>query len=389
MISLLIIVWLVVGSVHVGAPLLYFGLMRRIGANRDYRIAKAPIEPDVSVIIPTYNEAAVIVKKLANLEESDYPLDKLEVIVTDGGSVDKTVELARNFIEDRGIRGRVFTHPDRRGKSYDVNMGLAAATSEFICLSDAECMWDKEALRNAVKYFADPSIGSVTGVHEVSGTSENLSLSIEGSYRSVYRMLRVAESKLYSTPIAEAEIQVFRHRDVKEVDPRVGADDTCIALCVVEKGLRAIAAEDVVFFDPTPPTWTSRFRQKFRRGQHILQAFLKHRRLLLGRSVFSGIIFPMEFFIYVINPIIFPVFLFLTGWVIATNLIVALLFAFGVLIVAAIPSLRTAATTYLTNNLTMLTAVFQEARGHKHLVWTKIGETRVDNKQAEIPVIQS
>src|SRR6266581_1673796 len=242
MATLLLIVWLVVGSVHVGAPLAYFGLMRRIGAKRDYEIDQKPIEPDVSVIIPTYNEAPVIVKKIANLLESDYPLDKLEVIITDGGSKDGTVELVREFMAERSVRGQVLTQRERRGKSDDVNMALAAAKNEFICLS------------NAVKYFSDPSIGSVTGVHILPGSGGGLSLSIEGSYRSIYRMLRVAESKLHSTPVAEAEIQVFRHRDIKKVDPNVGADDTCIALCVVEKGLRAIAAEDVVFFDPTPGT---------------------------------------------------------------------------------------------------------------------------------------
>ena len=263
MTSLLLIVWLVVGSVHVGAPLVYFGLMRRIGTKRDYEIAQKPIEPDVSVIIPTYNEAPVITKKIANLLESDYPLDKLEVIVTDGGSKDGTVERVREFMAERGVRGRVLTQRERRGKSYGVNVALAAAKNEFICLSDAECMWDKSALRNAMKYFSDPSIGSVTGVHILPGSGGGLSLNIEGSYRSVYRMLRIAESKLHSTPVAEAEIQVFRHRDIKKVDPSVGADDTCIALCVVEKGLRAIAAEDVVFFDPTPGLIPEDFGKSF------------------------------------------------------------------------------------------------------------------------------
>src|SRR5207249_7436880 len=63
MTSLLLIVWLIVAGVHIGAPLIYFGLMRRVGAKRDYNIEQKPIEPDVSVIIPTYNEAPVIAKK--------------------------------------------------------------------------------------------------------------------------------------------------------------------------------------------------------------------------------------------------------------------------------------------------------------------------------------
>ncbi len=180
MTSLLLIVWLIVGGVHIGAPLVYFGLMRRIGAKRDYKIAQKPIEPDVSVIIPTYNEAPVIAKKIANLLENNYPLEKLEVIITDGGSKDGTVEIAREILEKASVRGRILTQRERRGKSYGVNVALAAAKNEFICLSDAECMWEKGALHNALKYLSDPSIGSVTGIHSLSGSPQGLSLSIEG-----------------------------------------------------------------------------------------------------------------------------------------------------------------------------------------------------------------
>ena len=75
-----------------------------------------------------------------------------------------------------------------------------------------------------------------------------------------------------------------------------------------------------------------------------------------------------------------PLFLVLTVTVMATNLLLALLIAAGLAVVAAVPGLRTAFTTYLTNNLTMLAAIMQEARGNKQLVWTKIEETRVSTE---------
>src|SRR5438034_10468431 len=61
MTSLLLIVWLIVAGVHIGATLIYFGLMRRVGAKRDYNIEQKPIEPDVSVIIPTYKDRKSVV----------------------------------------------------------------------------------------------------------------------------------------------------------------------------------------------------------------------------------------------------------------------------------------------------------------------------------------
>jgi hypothetical protein len=95
----------------------------------------------------------------------------------------------------------------------------------------------------------------------------------------------------------------------------------------------------------------------------------------------------MEFFIYAVNPIIFPIFISLTGWVVISNLLIAALIAIGILIVAAVPSLRTSASTYLSNNITMLAAIIQEARGNKQLVWTKIEENRRGQKTIDAPMI--
>ena len=388
MISLLFIFWIAVGSIHLCVPLAYFGVMKRIGKGRGYNLStKSDRQPTISIIIPTYNEATVIKEKLSNISLSDYPSDRMDVIVVDSGSTDSTANLARDFFSQNNLKGQVVEEKERSGKSGALNIGLKHALGELVCISDAECKWDRQALGNAARYLSDPTVGSVSGVHHISSSNETMAGNVEGSYRSIYRMLRITESKLHSTPVGEGEIQLFRRRDITGFDPNVGGDDTCAALCMIEKGLRAISAEDVVFFDPAPPAWGIRFTQKIRRGQHVLQAFLKHKRLLSGKNIFSRVIFPMEFFIYAVNPIIFPIFIFLTGWVMITNPLIAALIAIGAAIVVAVPNLRTTASTYLSNNVTMLAAIIQEARGNKQLVWTKIEENRRNRKTIDAPMI--
>ena len=388
MISLLFIFWIAVGSIHLCVPLAYFGVMKRIGKGRGYNLStKSDRQPTICIIIPTYNEATVIKEKLSNISLSDYPSDRMDVIVVDSGSTDSTANLARDFFSQSNLKGQVVEEKERSGKSGALNIGLKHALGELVCISDAECKWDRQALGNAARYLSDPTVGSVSGVHHISSSNETMAGNVEGSYRSIYRMLRITESKLHSTPVGEGEIQLFRRRDITGFDPNVGGDDTCAALCMIEKGLRAISAEDVVFFDPAPPAWGIRFTQKIRRGQHVLQAFLKHKRLLSGKNIFSRVIFPMEFFIYAVNPIIFPIFIFLTGWVMITNPLIAALIAIGAAIVVAVPNLRTTASTYLSNNVTMLAAIIQEARGNKQLVWTKIEENRRNRKTIDAPMI--
>ncbi len=377
MINLLLAAWVSLAVVHLGVPVAYFVMMRRIASNRHYQLdLDENQEPSVSILIPTYNEGTVIERKLANITQIEYPTEKLEVIVIDGASTDDTVAVAKKFFIFNDLKGRVVKEGERRGKAMGLNSGLTLATGALICISDAECQWDRRALRNAVKYFGDASIGSVSGVHQASQNGTSTSQQVESSYRSVYRTLRIAESKIHSTPVAEGEMQLFRRSQLPGFEPTLGGDDTAAALSMVKKGLRAISAEDVTFFEPTPSSWRARFRQKIRRGQHVLHAFVRYRSLLSGKSQFSRIIFPMEFFLYVVNPILFIPFIVLTPVVLASNLILAATLLGLVTFALAFPKTRTLANAYFANNITMLAAILQEIRGEKQLKWTKIDENR-------------
>ncbi len=386
------IAWFAISVVHFGVPLFYFFGMRRNAYRKNYGLNPVrdfATEPTVTVVVPTYNEEGVIRRKLEDIARSDYPASKLEVIVVDGGSTDKTAEEAWRYFKASGIRGTVLEQSQRLGKSTDLNKGLKHATGELVCFSDAECEWDRDALRNCVKYFVDPQIGSVSGVHFEKGSRKALSQEVEGSYRSIYRMLRIAESKVHSTPVAEGELQLFRTSQMPGFDTTIGGDDTCAALCMVEKGFRSISAADVAFYEPTPPRLSVRFRQKVRRGQHVIQAFWKHRKLLVKRdSSFTRLIFPMEFFLYILNPLLFPF------WLATTAVLAALSFQFalfiGVVALAIVLTpLSRVAITHITNNLTMLTALVREARGDKQLVWNKIEENRKDERAPEVPPVQT
>jgi poly-beta-1,6-N-acetyl-D-glucosamine synthase len=377
LIDLILIAWIIVGLVHVGIPLAYFGIMGRLASSRGYGLhLSKDWEPTVSIIVPTYNESTVVEKKLRNIAEIDYPREKVELIVVDSASSDGTAQQARKALEEMGFKGAVLEETERRGKASGLNTGLKRALGEIVCFSDAECTWNRETLRNAIKYLSDSSVGSVSGIHGSQALRANLPVGMENSYRSIYRAVRIGESKIHSTPVAEGELQLFRRSDLPGFDTRIGGDDTDAALAMVEKGFRSISAEDAVFFEPTPDVWRARFKQKVRRGQHVIQAFLAHRRLFTGRSNPTGVIFPMEFFLYAVNPVLFVPFAALTIWVASIYQLVLFLLLAGLAVVLLVPSLRQTGATYVTNNLIMLAALYQEARGHKQLTWDKIQENR-------------
>ena len=84
----------------------------------------------------------------------------------------------------------------------------------------------------------------------------------------------------------------------------------------------------------------------------------------------------MEFFLYVVNPLLFVPFMVLTLWLSASTLILGTALAGALVLALLLPTPRTIVSAYSTNNLTMLAAMFQELRGEKQLKWTKIDENR-------------
>ena len=113
-------------------------------------------EPFVSVVIPARNAEDIIDNCLKSLREVDYPKDRMEVIIADGLSTDRTGEIAESY------RAKVIANPGLRVVS-GRNIGFEAAQGELIAFSDADCVMDRYWLKNSIKYFEDERVAGIGG----------------------------------------------------------------------------------------------------------------------------------------------------------------------------------------------------------------------------------
>src|SRR5665647_403936 len=129
-------------------PVLYYAWMLkkakvglRVQADPNYR-------PNVSMIVCTYNEAKVIERKLENIQELDYPENKLQIILVDSASNDGTLERVKVFLAKTSFRFPIvlISEKERLGKSHALNVGLKQVNGEIIATSDADSFWDQNAL---------------------------------------------------------------------------------------------------------------------------------------------------------------------------------------------------------------------------------------------------
>lgn len=116
--------------------------------------------PSVTLLIAALDEEAIIAEKIENSLLLDYPRGKLRVVVVSDGSTDRTDEIVRRF-EPRGVG--LFRVEPRRGKSVARNAAVEAAAGDVLVMSDANAMYEPDAIRKLARHFADPSVGAVCG----------------------------------------------------------------------------------------------------------------------------------------------------------------------------------------------------------------------------------
>ena len=235
---------------------------------REREVAKADIEPTVTVIVPAHNEESVIERRLENLRALDYPDEKLELVVTSDASSDRTEELA----ETAGAR--VIRNP-RGGKVAAQDRAVRETTGEIVAFSDANATWAPDALSKLVRNFADPDVAYVMGRLNYADATEG---NREGLYWSYETWLRAQESKLGSVTGGYGSIYAVRRADYVEVDPRFG-HDLALPYVMVQRGRRAVYEPEAHAFEKPTPSNETEYRRKVRMFEHCWLITLRGRML--------------------------------------------------------------------------------------------------------------
>ncbi|UCE27000.1 MAG: glycosyltransferase family 2 protein [Candidatus Coatesbacteria bacterium] len=281
--------------------------------------------PSVSVIVPCYNEADVIVEKVAAVRAEDYD-GPIEVIVSSDGSDDGTETAA----EEAGAT--VVHSPERRGKVAALNAGVEAATGEILVFSDANAMLAPNAMARLAAWFADPRVGAVAGEQVIVKGGDGTVGAGESVYWRYEAFIKGLEAARGTALCADGSLYAVR-KDLYEAPPSgvLLMDDFYISGAVVRAGYKIAYAPDAVAYEGASVSAAAEFKRKARilAGSLVSTGFLgprfwfrvpfklfSHKVLRwfgpwlgLGALVFSsaavvadsyagGILFGLQFFFY-------------------------------------------------------------------------------------------
>ena len=155
---------------HAGFPIAMKLASRVMAAPAAVTLPAQAELPEITVVMPAYNEAAHIAAKLRNLAAIDYAADRLHVLVACDGCTDDTVAIARATLAETGcahLDATVVDHTRNRGKVAVLNGTIAMVKTEVVVLTDVSAMLPADALLRAATHFADPDLGAVGGTYRL------------------------------------------------------------------------------------------------------------------------------------------------------------------------------------------------------------------------------
>ena len=118
---------------------------------------KATGVPQVSVLIDTYNHERFIERAVTSVLEQDMPMDDVEILVVDDGSMDRTPEIIRQFEP----RVRLIRKPNG-GQASAFNAGIRECRGAIVAFLDGDDWWAREKLRRVLETLeANPGVGIV------------------------------------------------------------------------------------------------------------------------------------------------------------------------------------------------------------------------------------
>jgi cellulose synthase/poly-beta-1,6-N-acetylglucosamine synthase-like glycosyltransferase len=273
----------VIAYVYFGYPLVLAVWAAAVGrlkpaptTTRGGRLQAAHAElPAVTVIIAARDEARRLPARIDNILASDYPREKLQIIVASDGSSDNTADVLAPY---RDTVTLLLLPP--AGKAGALNQAVCEAAHPVLVFGDARQRFAPDAIRRLVLHFADPTIGAVSGELMIDGGASSIAEGV-GAYWTYEKWLRRREAIVGSTLGVTGAIYAMRRDLWCALPPDTILDDVLAPMRVVMAGYRVAFDERARAHDEPAANAAVELRRKSRTLAGNYQLLAREPRLLL------------------------------------------------------------------------------------------------------------
>jgi len=251
----------------------------------------------VSVIIPAYNEEDNIETTVRHVMESDYPPDKLEVIVVSDGSSDDTVSIVKRLMKKYSNLDLI--DKENSGKANSLNVAIAKSKGDLIAVVDSDSFPDKGSLTKLTGFFRDSQVGAVTSYVRARNKAGNLFARIQSIEYLIMGWSRKLLDFIDSVYVTNGPLSLYRKKYVEKVggfDPKSITEDIDITWNMLNHGYKTGMCMDAGVSTVVPTKFKAWFRQRTRWGLGGLQAITKYKKMFFRKGMFGAFVLPFVSF---------------------------------------------------------------------------------------------
>jgi cellulose synthase/poly-beta-1,6-N-acetylglucosamine synthase-like glycosyltransferase len=251
--------------------------------------ACAPVFPRTAILIPAWNEAAVIGASIDRLMALEYPRDALRVYLIDDASTDETPQVAQ--AKAAQYPGNVF-HLRRekggQGKAHTLNHGLAIILQddwmEALLITDADVIFEPDSLRKMARHLADPQVGAVTTyIKEGSRPGNYMTRFIGYEYITAQAAARRGQNVLGVMACLAGGAQLHTRANLLDLGGRIDttslAEDTFTTFQTQLNGRRVVFEPHATVWAEEPGSIVGLWKQRLRWARGNVQVTKRYRKL--------------------------------------------------------------------------------------------------------------
>ena len=223
--------------------------------------------PRIDVVMAMYNEADVIADTLQSIVDSDYPKDKLRVVIGSDNSSDRSHEIVEEF-QNRHSNVSLEIFSSRNGKIKIINSLVSRLEDDedsVLILCDANVRWSPQLARSLARRFKDPKIGVVASiVLDGDGSRKGIS-GEEEAYVNLENKVKFAEGVLWGRMMgAFGACYAMRRKLYRRVPEHYNVDDFFLTISCFEQGYHGIVDRDAICMEAVSEDIAEEFRRKRR-----------------------------------------------------------------------------------------------------------------------------
>jgi cellulose synthase/poly-beta-1,6-N-acetylglucosamine synthase-like glycosyltransferase len=280
--------------------LVTFWEKRKVVKAHEERVAASL--PDITILVPCWNEGHHVGETIDSLFALDYPREKIHVVAVDDGSTDDTWKQLQKFENQDNV---IVLTKENGGKHTAINFGLPHVSTDWMCVIDADTVLTKSALKEVVSYIdEDHNLAAVAGAILI----ENPKTIYQKAQNIEYQMFSFTKKVLgllKGVLVAPGAFSLFRTDIVRKVGAYKQAynmEDLELTYRLQRQGYRVEHSHTAIAYTKGPDTLKRLFQQRLRWSYGFINNTKDYKDVIFNYKFgdFGMFTLPMSLFAYLL-----------------------------------------------------------------------------------------